>query len=317
MPIFLSSPRWITILTTAAFLAASAAQAQTPDLPEKIPVPEVHEPPAGNITPEKLGGTPVPEPRPDGAPLSSDPPGDAEPAPPELAPVPAEKPETEGMIIPPPPAAARKDEESDAPAGESLAPTEPADPRSMAPRLDPMPPEEQACRQRLRSMDVAFEERPPQADPAGCALPYPLAVKRLGKTLAIEPEALMNCAMAEASAHFAANVVAPAARREFGADLKSISNASTYVCRPRNGSRKMSEHAFGNALDIARFTLSNDTQIDVEPAPDARAAKFLAAIRKAACGPFKTVLGPGSDADHALHFHFDLAPRKNGGTFCQ
>jgi hypothetical protein len=40
-------------------------------------------------------------------------------------------------------------------------------------------------------------------------------------------------------------------------------------------------------------------------------------VRKAACGPFKTVLGPGSDADHALHFHFDLAPRRHGGTFCQ
>jgi hypothetical protein len=55
----------------------------------------------------------------------------------------------------------------------------------------------------------------------------------------------------------------------------------------------------------------------VKPAPDPKAAKFLGAIRKAACGPFKTVLGPGSDADHALHFHFDLAPRRNGGTFCQ
>ena len=31
----------------------------------------------------------------------------------------------------------------------------------------------------------------------------------------------------------------------------------------------------------------------------------------------ETVLGPGSDADHALHFHFDLEPRRNGGTFCQ
>ncbi|TIQ63130.1 MAG: extensin family protein, partial [Mesorhizobium sp.] len=36
-----------------------------------------------------------------------------------------------------------------------------------------------------------------------------------------------------------------------------------------------------------------------------------------ACGPFKTVLGPGSDADHSLHLHLDLAPRRNGGTFCQ
>ncbi|RVC58123.1 extensin family protein, partial [Mesorhizobium sp. M00.F.Ca.ET.038.03.1.1] len=35
------------------------------------------------------------------------------------------------------------------------------------------------------------------------------------------------------------------------------------------------------------------------------------------CGQFKTGLGPGSDAEHALHFHFDLEPRRNGSTFCQ
>ncbi|TIW21354.1 MAG: extensin family protein, partial [Mesorhizobium sp.] len=29
------------------------------------------------------------------------------------------------------------------------------------------------------------------------------------------------------------------------------------------------------------------------------------------------VLGPGADADHALHFHLDLEPRRHGGTFCQ
>jgi hypothetical protein len=40
-------------------------------------------------------------------------------------------------------------------------------------------------------------------------------------------------------------------------------------------------------------------------------------VRKAACGPFRTVLGPGADADHSLHFHFDLEPRKSKSAFCQ
>lgn len=193
----------------------------------------------------------------------------------------------------------------------------PKDPRSSAPRFSVMPPEEFACRQRLRSIGAEFEERPPQSDPIGCALPYPIALKTLGKKIAIEPEALMNCAMAEAAARFTIDIVSPAAKAEFGQELKSISNASAYVCRPRNGNKKLSEHAFGNAFDIARFTLSDGAEIDVEPAPDPKAVKFLATLRKAACGPFKTVLGPGSDADHALHFHLDLAPRQNGGTFCQ
>jgi hypothetical protein len=79
----------------------------------------------------------------------------------------------------------------------------------------------------------------------------------------------------------------------------------------------MSEHAFGNALDIASFTLSNGAVIEIGPLPPERQARFLMAVRKAACGPFKTVLGPGSDPDHSLHFHLDLEPRRNGGTFCQ
>ncbi len=104
---------------------------------------------------------------------------------------------------------------------------------------------------------------------------------------------------------------------EFGQTLKSVSHASAYVCRPRNGTRKLSEHAFGNALDIASFTLSDGTMVAVELRPDEKPAIFLGKLRKAACGPFKTVLGPGSDPDHALHFHLDLAPRRHGGTFCQ
>ncbi len=45
-------------------------------------------------------------------------------------------------------------------------------------------------------------------------------------------------------------------------------------------------------------------------APD---AKFLTEIRADACGPFRTVLGPGSDSYHSNHFHFDLAQRSKAG----
>ena len=180
-----------------------------------------------------------------------------------------------------------------------------------------MPAEESACRTRLRVLGAQFEEFAPQHDAEGCALPFPLKLKRLSKTIDIEPDAVVNCATAEASVRFATDVISPAAKTAFGEDLATIGQASAYVCRPRNGTRKLSEHAFGNALDISRFTLAKGTSIDVEPAPSEKNAIFLGVVRKAACGPFKTVLGPGSDADHSLHFHFDLAPRRNGGTFCQ
>jgi hypothetical protein len=122
--------------------------------------------------------------------------------------------------------------------------------------------------------------------------------------------------MTEAAARFARDVISPAAKEIFGETLKSVAHASAYVCRPRNGTRKLSEHAFGNALDIASFTLSGGTTVVVEPDPPEKNGRFLDRVRAAACGPFKTVLGPGA-ADHSEHLHFDLAPRRNGGTVCE
>jgi hypothetical protein len=48
---------------------------------------------------------------------------------------------------------------------------------------------------------------------------------------------------------------------------------------------------------------------------------FLSAVRKSACGPFTTVLGPGSDGYHSGHLHLDLAKRLTSGPsrglFCE
>ncbi|MDG4882142.1 extensin family protein [Mesorhizobium sp. WSM4884] len=236
--------------------------------------------------PEAPAAAPIPTPRPDLA--------EPEVEPPAVAPKPPEKPADTGDNKPLP------------------------DPRSADRPADKMPAEEVACRERLKTLGVEFEEHKAEHDAAiGCSIPYPIVLKTLGKSIGIGSGAELNCRMAEAAAHFAADVIQPAAKAELGADLKSITQASAFVCRPRHGGEKLSEHAFGNALDIASFTLSDGRKIEIGPVPPEKDANFLNAIRKAACGPFKTVLGPGSDPDHALHFHFDLEPRRNGGTFCQ
>ena len=77
------------------------------------------------------------------------------------------------------------------------------------------------------------------------------------------------------------------------------------------GKGRLSEADIDATLQEIRIALL-DADVAVSVVRD-----FLDRIRKAACGPFKTVLGPGSDADHATHFHVDLAKRRNGGTFCQ
>jgi hypothetical protein len=221
----------------------------------------------------------------------------------------AAKPEAEPPVVAPQPP------EKPADAGDKkMLP----DPRSADLPDAKMPAEEVACRERLAALGVEFEEHKAESNPEiGCSIPYPLVLKSLGKSIAIGPAPELNCPMAEAAARFAADVIQPAAKAEFGADLKSINQASAFVCRPRHGTRKLSEHAFGNALDIASFTLSDGRKIEVGPTPPEKDGKFLNAMRKAACGPFKTVLGPGADPDHALHLHIDLEPRGHGGTFCQ
>jgi hypothetical protein len=199
-------------------------------------------------------------------------------------------------------------------AGQPAAP-EPA----TAPEPAAMPADEIACRQRLREMGVAFEERERLSDPVGCLVEHPIAVTSLGRGIALAPEAVLNCSMALAAAEFAANVVSKEADRAFGSPLSAVTHASAYVCRARHGRTKMSEHAFGNALDISTFELKDGTRIEVKAygAADPDRQAFIRTLRAQACGPFRTVLGPGSDADHALHLHLDLQQRRNGGTFCQ
>jgi hypothetical protein len=182
------------------------------------------------------------------------------------------------------------------------------------------PPARFACRADLRKLGVKFEERAPLFDrDAGCAVPNPIAVSALSSSVKIGPEAVMNCALADQLAHFIKDTASPLAEKNFGSPIASISQASAYVCRDRHGTSKISEHAFGNAVDIAEFVLKDGTAIEVKDYgdKDPKRTAFLDEVRKAACGPFRTVLGPGADADHSLHLHFDLEPRKSKSAFCQ
>jgi hypothetical protein len=38
-------------------------------------------------------------------------------------------------------------------------------------------------------------------------------------------------------------------------------------------------------------------------------------LRTSACGYFTTVLGPGADAAHASHYHFDLGVHGKSGNY--
>ena len=182
-----------------------------------------------------------------------------------------------------------------------------------------LPADETACRQALTALGAAFAEADPVIDKAqGCAAPHPVTVSRLSPGVELRPPALLNCAMAAASARYVRDHAAPLALREFDSPLAAVEQASSYVCRPRHGTAKLSEHAFANALDWSALVLEDGTRIEIrayDASDEPRRARFLSALRASACGPFATVLGPGSDPDHSDHFHFDMARRRN--PFCQ
>ena len=117
------------------------------------------------------------------------------------------------------------------------------------------------------------------------------------------------------------NAVQPAAQRWFGEPVIEIKQISAYSCRGMNGQRgaRISEHAFGNALDIAAFTLADGRRIVVKDgwrgAPEEQG--FLRDVQGSACQHFSTVLAPGSNAFHYDHIHVDLMRRSSARVICQ
>jgi hypothetical protein len=119
----------------------------------------------------------------------------------------------------------------------------------------------------------------------------------------------MSCLFARRFTNWVRDVAAPLTLSYMGSKLSVIETAGSFVCRTRDNRRgeKLSEHAKGNAVDVATFRLENRQIVSVGSA--VASAKIdgvlLRALRTTACGYFTTVLGPGSDEAHSEHLHFD------------
>ncbi|MDH2382569.1 extensin family protein [Bradyrhizobium sp. CER78] len=139
--------------------------------------------------------------------------------------------------------------------------------------------------------------------------------------VAVKPAATLACPIVSVLERWLADSVQPAAQRWFGARVVEIKQISAYSCRGMNGNSHahISEHAFGNALDIAAFTLSDGRRISVKDGwkglPEEQG--FLRDVQAAACQQFTTVLAPGSNVYHYDHIHVDLMRRASRRLICQ
>jgi hypothetical protein len=138
--------------------------------------------------------------------------------------------------------------------------------------------------------------------------------------ITVTPAATLACPMVSELERWIATSVQPAAMRWFGMPVSEIRQISAYSCRGMNGNprARISEHAFGNALDIASFTLADGRTITVrggwQGLPEEQG--FLRDVQGAACDQFTTVLAPGSNVYHYDHIHVDLMRRTSGHRTC-
>ena len=128
----------------------------------------------------------------------------------------------------------------------------------------------------------------------------------LDKTLTVD------CPMTAALQVWLDQVVQPDAQARFGQKVATVNVFGAYSCRSIDNQpgARLSEHAFGNAVDVSGFTLADGRRIDIVKewkAEGTQESAFLHEVHAGACQTFTTVLGPGADVFHYNHIHIDLA----------
>ena len=156
--------------------------------------------------------------------------------------------------------------------------------------------------------------------PGICGLQHPFKVSALqGGAVMLTSDATLGCPMIPALDAWLERAVQPAAQARFGQAVTNISTMGSYACRSIDNLRgaKLSEHSFGNALDIGSFRLADGREISIVKEwknGDEQTKAFLREVHAGACEFFTTVLGPGADVFHYNHIHLDLAAHGNTST---
>ncbi len=191
------------------------------------------------------------------------------------------------------------------------------------------------CAERLRRAGVSFApaELPLRPQKVGYTCGAEQAVVyRAGPTrIRYNGAPTLTCGMALALADFE-RVLQEEAQRHLGKRVVRVEHGGTYSCRKMTRYTTMvSEHSYGNAIDLRAFTLEDGRRITVErnfgapktnlggsldQEPQDLRSKFLRAAARRAYddGIFSVVLTPYFDSLHRDHFHLDLARYRVDGT---
>lgn len=170
------------------------------------------------------------------------------------------------------------------------------------------------CRAVLERSDVEFAALSPTGE-GSCARPDRTVVDGLPLSPATPPT---TCAVAAAFEMWLRRSVEPAAETILGSPIARIEHYGAFSCRRMydRDDAPWSEHATGNAIDIAGFVLEDGRRVTVlgDWEGEGDEARFLREVRDGACETFGTVLSPDYNAAHRDHFHLDQATRGFGSV---
>lgn len=171
----------------------------------------------------------------------------------------------------------------------------------------------EACLAQLDRSAVSFAIVAQPVSRSACVVATPVQVSAAG--IAWNQPGVVSCSFALKLDAFAEEDVQAAARRHLGTSVRLIRHFGTYACR-REPDGRWSQHAHGNAIDIAGFELADGRVILVQRDWRRRdaAGSFLHEVARRACARFSVVLTPDSDRDHYNHIHIDAGPYKLCGA---
>jgi hypothetical protein len=175
------------------------------------------------------------------------------------------------------------------------------------------------CRDRLRETEAKFHalddrERP---DPKGCGIPRGVILQRGPTGLRYSPPLRVDCSFALRLGQIE-TLLQEEAKAHFGAEVARVGTLGSYVCRGvvgrlRGWSGGISEHGFGNAVDVTHFDLVGGRRVSVLRHYPAAARDEGVFLRRIVGRVWRDLdmraLGPDFDPSHRDHLHFDAGSR--------
>jgi hypothetical protein len=175
------------------------------------------------------------------------------------------------------------------------------------------------CLEKLAASKAKFRALPAVAAPnqKGCGIPHGVMLTRGPTGLRYSPPVSIDCSLA-LHLEEVEGIIQEEAVRELGSPIASVSTLGSFACRGVVGRLKgwtggLSEHSFGNAIDLSRFVTEKGIPASVmshyEPGvaePKTAQGRFLRSVQRRIRKEARLrALGPDFDASHRDHLHVD------------